>query len=103
MVSELPFAPPPHRHLPKQVKRWFHSDSSKRCLGFVGDATIHERAVPIFRQLPWLVLQHTHVQQQRVSSTEQSFEPQYPFTVAADQVVEHTSNVRNLVVSAQHS
>ena len=121
---------------------WFHSDSSKRRLGVVGDATIHERAVPILRQLPWLALQHIHVQQQRVSSTEQSrcihvllklisvaathihderqevpgfscFEQRYPFTVAADQVVEHTSNARNFVIaelllrnwvpSAQHS
>ena len=70
-VSGIPFAPTPHRHLPKQVMFRFHSGSSKRYLGLVGDATIHERAVSILRQLPWLALQHIRVQQQRVSSTEQ--------------------------------
>ena len=73
--------------------------------------------------MPWLALRYIDVQQQRVSSTEQSrcvhvllklisvaaihihdegqevlgfscFELQYSFTVAADQVVEHTSNER---------
>ena len=52
--------PTPHRHLPKQVMFWFHFDSSKRRMGVVGDATFHERTVPILRQLPCLALQHTH-------------------------------------------
>ena len=65
-VSGIAFAPTPHRHLPKKVMFGFQTDSSKRCLGVVGDATIHERAAPILQQSP---LQHIHVQQRHTSMT----------------------------------
>ena len=81
----------------------------------------YSRAVPVLRQLMWLALRHihtrpTHLQQSRcvhmllqlisVAATHihdegqdvpgfSCFEPQYPFTVSANQVVEQASDTRH--------